>query len=679
MFRNIPRFLALLLIIIVVASQAGCGSSDSSSIPNDPVKGEGPGANVGSFAFSIITRGVLEGVFTATTEWGVGWILNYITHGGQNPDDAIKAEIDKMQNELLVIQDQLDEMQGELAAFLVQANTNTDEIKATIATVNISDNLFYIDVLSKELSSLNVNPDAFAAGVLNPTSGVPFTLGVISDKMVGLAQDGVLDLLVSFFIDKAKTSSDSSARYNSYLALEYYFCNVLAIQGQGLNLISEACHQVKANPDSPAAQYLPPGKDPDQALQDYIDKMYKPQIEAQMQKFLSAAEQMVARTADTTATPDLFLPDADRIFSRVDFIMEQWRINTGLPGGRLYVRVVGEPERLKIYGDSWNSGDPDKLGLKAVPGWPMGAGTQVAVNKRSYRINPHYAQWPPLLTMGTFSEAGTVDCANYSIAMPQPKTVTVNTIHDGSVTANISYYDDKMNSVDGPTYQTTVTNPDGTTSTRTMNSILFGSSVIPARYDIFSALCWNAHNDTIDGGYLLGSPNFEPYARGVFHSSIATGTTPKEIDSSIQGWANGTYTSFSIIIKGHLSTTSTLTFSGDKQIPVSIHALLQAWVQESDEKKIVKRNTSTHYAYWFSTQDAGDRQEEQFSVTGGLTDLNSTKTLTITKTLSNGTDLSLQTGYDSEVNIRPRTFHSDQYSLLMKVQISRVWIDFPDT
>jgi hypothetical protein len=165
----------------------------------------------------------------------------------------------------------------------------------------------------------------------------------------------------------------------------------------------------------------------------------------------------------------------------------------------------------------------------------------------------------------------------------------------------------------------------------------------------------------------------------VFHSSIATGTTPKEIDSSIQGWANGTYTSLIVIIKGHLSTTSTLTFSGDKQIPVSIHALLQAWVQESDEKKIVKRNTSTHYAYWFSTQDAGDRQEAQFSVTGGLTDLNSTKTLTITKTLSNGTDLSLQTGYDSEASIRPRTFHSDQYSLLMKVQISRVWIDFPDT
>jgi hypothetical protein len=508
---------------------------------------------------------------------------------------------------------------------------------------------------------------------------VPFTLGVISDKMVGLAQDGVLDLLVSFFIDKAKTSSDSSARYNSYLALEYYFCNVLAIQGQGLNLISEAYHQVKANPDSPAAQYLPPGKDPDQALQDYIDKMYKPQIEAQMQKFLSAAEQLAARTADTTATPDLFLPDADRIFSRVDFIMEQWHINTGLPGGRLYVRVVGEPERLKIYGDSWNSGDPDKLGLKAVPGWPMGAGTQVAVNRRSYRINPHYAQWPPLLTKGTFTEASTVDCANYSIAMPQPKTVTVNTIHDGSVTANISYYDDRMNSVDGPTYQTTVTNPDGTTGTRTMNSILFGSSVIPARYDIFSALSWNAHNDTIDGGYLLTSPDFEPYARGVFHSSLATGTTPKEIDSSIQGWANGTYTSFSIIIKGYLSTTSTLTFSGDKQIPVSIHALLQAWVRESDEKKIVKRNTSTHYAYWFSTQDAGGRQEEQFSVTGGLTDLNSTKTLTITKTLSNGTDLSLQTGYDSEASIRPRTFHSDQYSLLMKVQISRVWIDFPDT
>lgn len=678
MLINIHRFIALLLIIVIVVSQVGCGSSDNSSMQRDSAV-EGTGANVGSFVFSIVTKGVLEGVVTSTTEWGIGWILNYITHGGQNPDDAIMAEIDKMQNELLAIQDQLNEMQGELSALLIQANTNTDEIKATIATVNITDNLSYIDVLSKELSSLNVNPDAFASGVLNPISGVPFTLGVISDKMVGLVQDGVLDLLVSFFIDKAKTSSDSSARYNSYLALEYYFCNVLAIQGQGLNLISEAYHQVKANPDSPAAQYLPPGKDPDQALQDYIDKMYKPQIEAQMQKFLSAAEQLVARTADTTATPNLFLQDADMIFKRVDFIMEQWHINTGLPGGHLYVRVVGEPERLKMYGDSWNSGDPDRLELKAVAGWPMGGGTHVATNKRSYRISPHYAQWPPLLATGTFAEAATVDCANYSIAMLQPKTVTVNTPYDGSVTANISFYDDQMNPVAGPTYQATVTNPDGTTSTRTMNSILFGSSVIPARYDIFSVLSWNATNDTINGGYLLSSPNFEPYAKGVFNSSIATGTTRKEIDSSIQGWANGTYTSFNVIIKGHLSTTSTLTFSGNQQIPVSIHASIQAWVQESDEKKIVKRDTSTHYAYWFSTQDAGDRQEEHFSVTGGVTDLNATKTMTITKTMSNGTTVSLQTGYDSEVNIRPRTFHSDQYSLLMKIQISRVWIDFPDT
>ena len=101
-------------------------------------------------------------------------------------------------------------------------------------------------------------------------------------------------------------------------------------------------------------------------------------------------------------------------------------------------------------------------------------------------------------------------------------------------------------------------------------------------------------------------------------------------------------------------------------------------------RKVMKRRSLNEIhplimRYWFSTQDAGDRQEEQFSVTGGLTDLNSTKTLTIKKTLSNGTDLSLQTGYDSEVNIRPRTFHSDQYSLLMKIQISRVWIDFPDT
>ncbi len=683
MFKKHSRLVALFLIIGMVVSQAGCSGNDAADSPNNypnspnPLPGEAPGAAIGSFAFSMITKGVLEGAVISATEWGVGWLLNFITHGGQNPDDAIREAIDRMQNELLQIQDQLGEMQSELSALLIQANTNTDEIKATIATVNIADQLSTIDVLAKELNSLNVNPDSFAAAVLHPTSGVAFTLGVINDKMVGLAQDGVLDLLVAFLIDKARTNSDSSARFNAYLALEYYFCNVLAIQGQGLNLISEAYHQVKANPASPAAQYLPPGKDPNQALQDYIDKMYKSQIEAQMQKFLSSVEQLVARTADTTATPGMFLPDADRIFMRADFIMEQWRRTTGTAGGHLYVRVVGEPDRLKAYGDSWTSGSPERIVLTATPGWPMGAGNQVPVNTRSYGVRPHYAQWPPLLPTGTFSEAAAVFSAKYGVAMAGPKAVTVRTTYDGSVAASVDYYDDKMKQVAGPTYQLEVVNPDGTTGTRTMESVLFGGCLIPARYDLFSALTWTAHNETIDGGYLFTSSNSEPYARGVFHSSIATGTTPKAIDSSIKGWANGTFTSIRVVIKGDLSTTSNLSFSGDRDTSAAIHASIQASVQEDDEKKIVRHHPPTHYEYWFSTKDAADRQTEQFAVSGGQTSLDDSRILTITKTISKGTALTLEAGYDSEADIRPRTFHSDQYSLLMKVQVSRVWIDFP--
>lgn len=677
------RLLLLLLLAVFIAFQGGCGDNRNRTV-QVIAETEEPGGSVGSYVFSIILTGVLDGVAMETGEFAAGWILNLLFTGGENPDAETKAALDKIQNQLSMIQSQLSEIQGELSALFIQANTNTDDIKATIAKVDVADELDTIDVLHKELVSLNVNPDSFAAEILDPKTGVPMLLGVISDKMVGLSEDGVLDLMVAFLIDKARTNKSSTPNLDAYLALEYYFGNALTIQGQGLNLISDAYHEVKANPNSPAAQYLPPGKDPNAALQDYIDRMYNPQIEAQIQKFLACVELLVARTSDTSATTDSFLPDAAAIFRRADFIADQWRNRDGKQGSCLYVRAVGEPERLKIYGDSWSSNTPGSpLSFAAVPGWNVGSGTQQAVNSRTYQVSPHYAQWPPLLPAGTFSEASGVVAAKYSSPAAGPGAVQVQTQYDGSVTVAVGYYDNEMNKVDGPTYLITVPKPDGTTSTITMQASLYGDSLVAARKDLFLALKWQGYNDNIDAGYLCKEKDCSTdYVQGGdFGSNLAPDASPKSINSSVGGWANGSQNSFDLTIQGHMATTSRLAFAGNAARSISINAATYRVVNENDGDNIVSRKSTspTKYEYWFSTDNSDDRQVMSFDVKGGHTLLDSFTTLSIQKRVSDGDSFKLEAGYDGVANIYPRMFHSDRYSLFMKMEIDRLWIVFPDT
>ena len=678
MLKKNRRWLFLLLMVVFITFQGGCGDD----VNYVTAKNEEPGDVVASFAFSIITHGILEGAAVSGGELATGWILNLLFKGGGNPDAEIKAALEKMQNQLNMIQSQLSQIQSDLSALFIQANTNTDDIKATIAKVDVANELDTIDILHKELVSLTVNPDSFAAEILDPKTGVPMFLGVISDKMVGLGGDGVIDLMIAFLIDKARTNKSSTPNLDAYLALEYYFGNSLTIQGQGLNLISEAYHQIKANPNSPAAQYLPPGKDPITALQNYIDMMYNPQIEAQMQKFLACVERLVAKTADTMAPTDSFLPDAGAIFKRADFIVDQWRNRDGKQGNCLYVRVVGEPERLKIYGDSWASNaSGTAVSFSAVPGWPAGSGVQPPVKSRSYPESPHYAQWPPLLPSWTFSEASAIVAAKYSATATTPGTVTVQTQYDGSADVAVAYYDNEMNQVDGPTYQITVPKPDGTTATITMQSSLYGDSLVAARMDLFQALNWGVYFENIDAGSLCKVSDCSTglIHGGEFDNNLTTGPSPKSIAANVGGWANGSYSSFNVIMQGQLRTTQQLVFSGATDRPIVINAKTYRVVSENDGDNIVRRKSPTHYQYWFGTQDGNERQVVSFDVKGGHTLLDSFNTLSIQKNVSNGTALTMAIGFDGEANIFPRMFHSDRYSLEMKMEIDRLWILFPDT
>jgi hypothetical protein len=681
LMKKTRRLPLLLLMVVFIALQGGCGDSSTHSVLLIQ-ETEEAGGSVASFVFATITEGILKGVASEGGEFAAGWILNLLFNGGENPDADTKAALDKIQNQLNMIQSQLSQIEGDLSALYVQANTNTDDIKATIAKVDVANELDTIDVLHKELVSLNVNPDSFAAEILDPKTGAPMLLGVVSDKMVGLGDSGVLDLLVAFLIDKARTNKSNTPNLDAYLALEYYFGNALTIQGQGLNLISEAYHQIKANPGSPAAQYLPAGKDPIAALQDYIDKMYNPQIEAQMQKFLACVELLVAKTASTTAPTASFIPDADTIFRRADFIVDQWRNRDGKAGSSLYIRVAGEPERLKIYGDSWSSaasGAP--VAFSVVPGWSAGSGIQQAVNSRLYPVSPHYAQWPPLLPAGTFSEANAIAAAKYSAPATAPGPVTIQTQYDGSVTVAVNYYDNEMKQVDGPTYQITVPHADGTTTTITMQSSLYGHSLVAAKKDLFLSLNWQGYNDKIDAGNLCKSSDcFDGYVRGGnFHSRLDAGPAPKSIDSSVGGWANGSQNSFELIMQGHMSTTSRLVFSGPAARSISINAATYRVLNENDGDNIVKRKSPTHYEYWFSTDNSDDRQVKTFDVKGGHTLLDAFNTFSIQKNVANGASFRLEAGYDGLANIFPRMFHSDRYSLEMKMEIDRLWIIFPDT
>jgi hypothetical protein len=287
-----------------------------------------------------------------------------------------------------------------------------------------------------------------------------------------------------------------------------------------------------------------------------------------------------------------------------------------------------------------------------------------------------------LLPSWTFSEASAIVAAKYSATAATPGTVTVQTQYDGSVDVAVAYYDNKMNQADGPTYQITVPKPDGTTTTITMQSILYGNSLVAARRDLFKNLDWGVYYTKIDAGNLCKEKDCSTgYVHdGNFNFNLTPGPSPKSIDANVGGWANGSQDSFNLIMQGQLRTNQQLVFSGATGRPIVINAKTYRVVNENDGDNIVKRSKSpTHYEYWFGTQDDKERQVVSFDVKGGHTLLDSSDTLSIQKNVSNGTAVTMAIGFDGEANIFPRMFHSDRYSLEMKMEIDRLWIYFPDT
>ncbi len=670
MNRHLRQSVAWLLLTILPGIQLGCAGKAvvqpatgvGEPLPTPEVR------EVASFVFAAIHGGTVEGAALYGAEFVTGWILNMLISGGEKPDDATTAALKNMQSQLTQLQGQMTQLQADLTKLYLQARTNTDEIKAAVAKVDVANELTTIDAWMALLKSQQVNPDAFAAQILNTGTGVPFLLKKIQDKVVGFGDDGVLDLVADYLVSKTNGSADPAARLNAYLAFEYYFGHLLAVQAQGLTLVSEAYHEVKANPGSPAAAFLPPGKDPIQALKDYMGGLYAEQIEAQVQKFLSCTERIVARTADTTALKSSFLPDAATILKRADFVRATWEAQRGASGGRLVLRVVGEPQRVASYAGTWASG---ALQFQVLPGWAHGPGTQPPANLRAYPVSPSYAQWPPLAGQGHFSEADNVAGASFVSPAVAPGPVTVTTPYDGSVTDAIAYFDDKMNKVDGATYPVTVTKADGSTKVRTKNAILFGSVLVPCRKDPFVATGWGGANDWIDVGSLHKTSDYtKDMASGVFQASAQAGPEPKWIQSTLPGYAWGSDKNFHISLKGHLYPDPPFVFDGPAARDVKIGFLVDFLCTETDPKGVAMHSWSpTQYIHWVGTANTSEQQVLNTQNAG-------TELLSIQKRLSPGGTLSPQPGYYAYVWIRPRTFHSDAYTLDMKLTLKGLWIQF---
>lgn len=644
-------------------------------------------STIASFAFKSITEGLLSGASGSVGEFVVGWILNQIVNGGQDPTEEIKEDIQKMQAQLEAIEVQLDQIESELSALYYQAKTNTDEVKATVAKVDVASDAYTIDTQYTLLHSGTVNPDTFAAEVLDPTKGVPFTLGIISDKMVGKGQEGVLDLLVDFLIDKARASSASptplspTAALKAYLAFEYYFGYMLTVQAQGMTLVSEGYHEILASPKSPAAQLLPYGKTATQALNDYMTKVYEPQIEQQIRKFVSCSERLVAATSDLTAPPAGFLPGASTILQRADFIAEQWRQRHPTTDGRLLVRVVGEPSRVAAYADSWSSSG---VSLGVEQGWDVGDGVQPLVDTRTFARQPGYAQFPPSLGMGKFTAADSIDVRSFSGAVSSSGDVTITTVNDGAVAGTVQYYDDKMQKVAGPTYEFEYPDGKGGTITVARSSILFGEALVPARQDALVAATWSCGDDGINTGQLQVSQSDTAHVgSGSIDCTTPVGPVPKSMASSLSGWVNGADNPFWVQVAGSLHAK--LTFEGDSARTPTAHAAVTAWLNENDGNYMVETHHWTlgspnppTYQFWLSASGVMGTSES-FKTSGGHTSLSEDANLgSLSPTAKPGSPLTVNASFLAKAKLDPWIFQKDLYQLMMKVQSNRLWILFQD-
>ena len=340
----------------LAAGEIGVQSPQSFSALRAP-SGEAP-APMESSLFDDISSGVLSGIGSFAAQQAIGWVL--ASFGYQDATDRrfneIDAQLKIMNTKLNDIETDLNQVSQQVEAVLNAVNLSRDEViqqvagysvESTLDTIkNQYDNLrdsFPFDDPQKHTQAGAGRAHEFAVSIA--TSGhydFDQLLYNLNSIMLGSTPGtvGFLDACTNVLIDRAAAGE---GLLDCYMVLENYFAEMLAVEGKGLVLMTEALHVLN--------------NDLAQEDKDFtgstaaFKKKFDGYISAQIEKFLSCVDRLVVSRANIRTclvNQTQFLADGTAtVYERADFLAS--RFSAAHPAG-LVLRVIGTPaDVLNLY------------------------------------------------------------------------------------------------------------------------------------------------------------------------------------------------------------------------------------------------------------------------------------------------------------------------------------------
>ncbi len=422
MFRI--SILLALLISVVALPLTSCGDDDDDD-DNGVLGGDDITHDLASAGATTALTALLEGAEIPFADLigdeTAGLIMSAIFGGGPDPDQEILDDLAEMKSLLLDIEAKLDNLAQQLSQIEKLMAIYTSDIEKTVIQQGLLPYTNQIQAYYENYTSLQndtgtwITDDAvlhgLATDILDNSNGVFPQLVGIHNALTG--ESGLSDSVLRAIADTAGLKAYANGdQLNYYYVLENYFGSVLRYETWAATLMVEALRYREAS------GHTIPGYTQDAP---YFMKWYVAHIKDQVENFLEAVEYFVALSAYPHKSLTDFVPDSDTIFWRAD-LTAAWLSplhrpdpTTEADGQELLVyRVVGSPERVKSYPDTFNDNyfaAPCKRMIYKPSGQteyfvPVYELTDThTMNKLS---ESPYVQFHPGNLFGTYIEAGTV-------------------------------------------------------------------------------------------------------------------------------------------------------------------------------------------------------------------------------------------------------------------------------
>lgn len=358
--RRFERVLAILLAVVLLASLWGCGGGArlgdaETDVSATSVDTEQLGLDVlGGMVLKFVGEQIASAVAGTAAQEGLGWLLS-LCGVGSEPDltPEILDRVTQIDAKLATVDKKVDLLSTQLGAVMtaigmtrdeIIANNETLQLKQAVDTINT--NFQYLDYY-KASNARTVTTKAkakrFASDILSSSAlDIPQKLDSIHSELVG-STPGVTSGALQAWTGYLISHSTGKSLYQTYLALEQTFGQILTVEAKGLTLTVEALNYRDA---------AAPKGFPGTAQQFWRDR-YTPHIQGQIDQFLVCVERLVASRADIRSrliapdSPAPYLPDdAAQVFARADFFAAQCSAKHHYG---LNVRVVGDPILVSSY------------------------------------------------------------------------------------------------------------------------------------------------------------------------------------------------------------------------------------------------------------------------------------------------------------------------------------------